>query len=236
MKVLVLGHMGMLGSMVVKYLQCKPAAGDIEVCVSNTQWPENKQEIVAFNGDYIVNCIGAIPQKTDNFDINWQLPIWLDLNAPCKIIHPGTDADDNTSYGISKHVALKYIMYNSNQTKIIQTSIIGPEIQSNSNLLEWFLQHPPNSIVNGYVDVVWCGMTTLEWSKQCVNIMHNWDNHHIVSIFDESRSQLTKYELLETINTVFGKNIKVTKALKSKINNKMILHQLKELKEFYYDK
>ena len=105
MKVLVLGHRGMLGHMVVKYLQHL----EVNVITSNNRWPENQTDIYSFNGDYIINCIGAIPQRTDIFDINWQIPIWLDLHAPCSIIHPGTDRQDDTPYCISKDIAFNYI-------------------------------------------------------------------------------------------------------------------------------
>ena len=72
MRVLVLGHRGMLGHMVVKYLQDQ----NISVSTLSTRWPVCQIEINNFEGDYIINCIGAIPQRTDNFDINWELPIW----------------------------------------------------------------------------------------------------------------------------------------------------------------
>ena len=83
-KVLVLGHQGMLGHMVVKFLRDQ----NIDIYTINKRWPSSQQEIKMFDGDYIINCIGAIPQSSNNFDINWELPIWLDLHASCKIIHP----------------------------------------------------------------------------------------------------------------------------------------------------
>ena len=108
MKILVLGHKGMLGHMVVKYLQDK----NVYVNTLKTRWPVAQTEIKQFKGDYIINCIGAIPQRTNNFDINWQLPIWLDLHAPCKVIHPGTDCEmDNDEYGISKNIAANQLKH-----------------------------------------------------------------------------------------------------------------------------
>ena len=66
MKVLVLGHKGMLGHMVVKYLQSK----NVHVFTMEKRWPLNQQGIKTFTGDYIINCIGAIPQRTNEFSIN----------------------------------------------------------------------------------------------------------------------------------------------------------------------
>ena len=113
MKILILGHSGMLGHMVVKYLQ----SNNINICTIDDRWPNIKKDIKNFDGDYIVNCIGAIPQRTSDFDINWELPIWLDLNSPCRVIHPGTDCEmDSDDYGISKNVASNYIDTLSKQT------------------------------------------------------------------------------------------------------------------------
>ena len=65
MKVFVLGHNGMLGHMVHKYLSTK----DCHVITTDLRWPIKnfKNKIIDFNGDFIINCIGAIHQKTNNF-------------------------------------------------------------------------------------------------------------------------------------------------------------------------
>ena len=89
MKILVLGHKGMLGHMVYKYFIEK----NFEVSTTSKRWPSSnfKDFIYEFNGDYIVNCIANIPQKkSKNFDINVDFPIWLDDKAlfyNMKIIH-----------------------------------------------------------------------------------------------------------------------------------------------------
>ena len=144
MKVLVLGHKGMLGHMVTKYL----LDNDVEVITTSARWPKSPFKL-GVRLDYVINCIGAIPQRTDTFDINWQLPIWLDLHSPCKVIHPGTDCEmDGDDYGKSKRVASDYLKSYGSKTKILKTSIIGPEINGNASLLEWFLSQ--NNEVFGY--------------------------------------------------------------------------------------
>ena len=67
MKVLVLGHKGMLGNMVYKYLSTKE---DCELITTDLRWPSEdfKNFAVNFDGDFIVNCIGAIHQKKTNYD------------------------------------------------------------------------------------------------------------------------------------------------------------------------
>jgi dTDP-4-dehydrorhamnose reductase len=163
-KVLVLGHSGMLGHMVAKYLSDNNC--DIVTCEYRYPSTQFKEFIKQFNGDFIINCIGAIPQRTKDFSINYELPIWLDANANCKIIHPGTDCEmDSDDYGISKKRARDYIVEHSNQTKILKSSIIGPELNSNASLLEWFLSQ--TDLVYGYTNAMWNGNTTLEWAEQC---------------------------------------------------------------------
>ena len=230
MKILVLGHKGMLGHMVIKYLQDQ----NVYVNTLKTRWPVAQTEIKQFKGDYIINCIGAIPQRTNNFDINWQLPIWLDLHAPCKVIHPGTDCEmDNDEYGISKNIAANYIHEYSQKTKSIKTSIIGPELNGTSSLLEWFLSQKKE--VFGYTKAIWNGVTTLEWSKHCLKLINNWDDYNKTTILYSDN--VSKYELLNVIKKVFNKNIKITKkelgknkTLKGNIKTKNIKEQLIELK------
>lgn len=235
MKVLVLGHKGMLGHMVKKYLH----TSDVNVITTTDRWPDNKTFIRNFDGDYIINCIGAIPQRTTNFDINWQLPIWLDLNSPCRVIHPGTDCEmDNDDYGVSKNIAGDYIRTLSNQTKSIKTSIIGPERRGNASLLEWFLSQEGE--VFGYTKAIWNGNTTLTWAIMCLTLMKTWnevDSNEIIL----STDPISKFDLLNAIKNEFGKDIDIlkkdlgtNKCLNGTIHTGTIQEQLKELKEFYY--
>jgi dTDP-4-dehydrorhamnose reductase len=234
MKVLVLGHKGMLGHMVTRYLR----DNKVEVVTSDARWPESpfKSDMKL---DYVINCIGAIPQRTKSFDINWHLPIWLDFNSPCRVIHPGTDCEmDDDDYGKSKKIAADFLNSIGTQTKILKTSIIGPEINGNASLLEWFLSQ--NNEVFGYTKAKWNGNTTLEWAKQCLSLMFNWDDYQEETILEGQC--VSKYELLNTIKDVFNVDVRVNpkedgndKCLVGYIKTVNIKEQLKELKKYYYD-
>ena len=232
MKIFVLGHKGMLGHMIVKYLQFNK----INPITTNKYFPDFTPEI--FNGvDYIINCIASIPQKTNNFDINWQLPIWLDLHTSCKIVHPSTDYEIGDGYGMSKKIASNYIHNLGKKTKIIKTSIIGPELGSKINLLEWFLNQEQKTY--GYTKAIWNGNTTLEWAKQCLFLIENWENQDICSILENE--PISKYDLLNIIKDIFDKKIEIVpkeigdnRYLKGNIKTKNIKIQLLELKNFYY--
>ena len=168
--------------------------------------------------------------KTNKFNINWEIPIWLENNTNCKIIHPSTDCEmDDDDYGNSKRKAANFIKSKGTKTKMIQTSIIGPEINSNASLLEWFLSQ--ENEVFGYTKALWNGNTTLEWSKWCLNLINNWDNYQKLNILQSNT--VSKYELLNLIKKIYQKDIIIQKkelgkdkTLKGNIITKNIEEQL----------
>lgn len=229
----------MLGHMIKFFLEKK------EDTVTTTDFKFSSEEfkdfVSLYKGDYIINCIGAIPQKTKIFDINYELPIWLDNNAPCNIIHPGTDCEiDEDDYGLSKKRASDFLKSEGKKTKILKSSIIGPELNSKYSLMDWFLNS--NKTVFGYSEAMWNGNTTLEWANQCYDLMTNWENYEKETILEGEC--LSKYDLLKKIKSVFSKEIsilakdevKCNKCLRGNIKTKNILDQLEELKLEYYNK
>ena len=46
---------------------------------------------------------------------------------------------DDDDYGNSKRIAAEWIKSSGKNTKIIKTSILGPEISTKARLMEWFL-------------------------------------------------------------------------------------------------
>lgn len=240
MKILILGHTGMLGHMVHKYLTSK----SLTVETTSNRWPsqEFKEFVKDYDGDFIINCIGAIHQKTNNFDVNWELPIFLDFYSKCKIIHPGTDCEmDDDNYGTSKRIAKDFIVNTSKNTKSIKTSIIGPELKGNASLMEWFLSNNDESTVSGYSKYYWNGNTTLTWSEFAYNVIKNWDDVKKETIL--TSECISKKEILDSINIVFNRKINivekneisVNKCLDGGIITPHIKEQLFKLKDFYYD-
>lgn len=237
MVVLVLGHNGMLGHMVLKYLK----SVGIDTVITEHKWPTTdfKSVINDFSGDYIINCIGSIPQRKDNFDINWELPIYLDFYGKSKVIHPGTDCEmDDDPYGLSKRISRDFIVNTSKKTKSLKTSIIGPELNSNSSLLEWFLSNNDGDEVFGYSEFYWDGNTTLTWAEICFKMMNNWDYYDKETII--SSDCISKKEILESINDVYSRKIIIkpksditkNKCLCGKIKTQHIKQQLIDLSNF----
>jgi dTDP-4-dehydrorhamnose reductase len=239
MDTLILGHKGMLGHMIKFFLEKKC----VNIITTDLKFPskEFKDLVSEYKGDYIINCIGAIPQKTKIFEINYDLPAWLEENARCRVIHPGTDCEmDDDDYGTSKKKATDFIKLKRNKTKILKSSIIGPELNSKFSLMEWLLSSEDQ--VFGYSKAMWNGNTTLEWAKNCYELMLNWETYNIETVLEGEC--LSKYNLLKTIKDVFSKEIsilakeefKCNKCLRGEIKTKSIENQLQDLKTEYYNK
>lgn len=232
MKILILGHNGLLGNTVHGYLKDK-----YEIITTNLKWDtdEFKNFILNSNADYIINCIGKIPQKkpteSDYNKVNYELPKWLD-SLGVKIIHPDTDENGNDPYSISKK---KFRNDKKINTKFIRTSIIGPESKGNYSLMDWFLSSEGG--VKGFTNQFWNGNTTLEWAKWSNELMKKWDEYYNITL--SNPECLSKYEILNLIKEVFDKDIEIIpKKSKNPKNNclsgietKLLKEQLIELKE-----
>lgn len=258
MKIMVLGHNGLLGHTVIDYFKKQ----NIEIITSNNRWPnENfKNDILTCKCDYLINCIGSIPQTCKNdidfYQNNLMLPVWI-ASTKIKMIYPTTDCEfdgildfnleykktdipnSTTSYGISKYITTYILNKLSKNTKVIRTSIIGLENQKTSSLLSWFLNQ--KVIVTGYNSHLWNGITTLEWSKQCYNIINNWKK--FPSLIQIGTEKISKYDLLNLFSKVFDHKIIILREDENKIIiNKCLVsdftvdsleNQLIELKNFY---
>ena len=237
-KVLVLGHNGMLGHMVKKYLE-----QFYEVQTIESRWPshEFRDAIVRSDATFLVDCIGAIPQRTKDFNVNTDLPKWLDLNFSGNIIHPATDCEmDDNEYGMSKRAATVWLANNSVRTKVIKTSIIGPEQNGQASLMNWFLSNKDGSEVTGYANHYWNGSTTHQWAVYAHKMIENWDNQAAFTII--GTSCVSKYDLLQSINKIYNRNIIINsfetekpamKCLSLDLQFGDIEEQIQKMKAFY---
>ena len=145
---------------------------------------------------------------------------------------------DNDGYGVSKKQARDFIVKEGTHTKIIKSSIIGPEVLSSFGLMDWFLSQEGE--VGGYTKALWSGNTTLEWAKKCFDLIFYWDDYKTENILEGEC--LSKFDLLNLIKEIFKKDININpndsvvlnKCLKGDIQTSNIKTQLKELKEYYF--
>lgn len=247
MKILILGNQGMLGKSVTRYYQKQRAS----VRINSSRWPQErlKDTIATFNGDLIINCIGAIPQKTQDFKVNYELPFFIanNMQKGVKYIHPDTDcifrgdlpkgefydkchpSDATDEYGTSKSFVGEL---ESNDVKLIRSSIVGLDGNGKS-LLSWFLSQQS---VKGYTNHYWNGITVHHWAKVSKKIFDNWKLYGFVT--QVASNCISKAELLKAFNRAFGGQIKITEVEHETTINRCLLPDIKlsnietQLKEY----
>ena len=87
MKILILGHKGMLGSMVCAYFKYM----GIDYITTDLKWPtlDFEKYLEDFKGDYIVNCIAITNPTRKGIQVNYELPKLLEEKTGCIIIDKG---------------------------------------------------------------------------------------------------------------------------------------------------
>jgi dTDP-4-dehydrorhamnose reductase len=146
--------------------------------------------------DFVVNCIGIIkpyindsdPKQTETaFEINGAFPNRLQAWASrrgAKVIQIATDCVFSGSKGnyleTDEHDALDVYgksksMGEAKGSSILhlRVSIIGPEVDRNSSLLEWVRNQPKNAEISGYTDHFWNGITSMHFAKIARGIIEN---------------------------------------------------------------
>lgn len=231
MKYLVMGVCGMAGHVIAQHLIekghevigfartkspcCETIIGDI------FEMELVKKIIIDGKYDVVVNCIGILNKKVD-FELakgiftNSFFPHYI---AQCcdevgtKMVHISTDCvfsgkkgsyDENSiPDDISYYARTKYLGEVINGKHLtLRTSIIGPELKENGvGLFHWFMKQ--ENRVEGYNNVLWSGVTTIELAKII-------ENSHILNLSGlyqlTNNRKISKYELLLLFNKNFKKN------------------------------
>ena len=239
MKVLVLGHHGMLGNAVHKFFKKR----GYDVLTTEERWSDSSfiKEVRDSGADFIINCIGAIPQKYGSdkmYSLNVRLPVFLDkIGVP--VIYPSTDCEfsgdliaplkykktdhkdvsKGDAYGYTKATTSLLAVSAFHNTKVIRTSIIGHEESSSKSLLDWFLRYE-GDYVRGYDNAYWNGITTLQWAIIAEGIVLSWEHYDIIT--QVGTEGLSKYQLLCVMRDVYEKDIEIDRVLIEKPVNKML--------------
>tara|TARA_B100000886_G_C20381208_1_gene474013 strand:+ start:167 stop:1024 length:858 start_codon:yes stop_codon:yes gene_type:complete len=243
--ILILGGTGMLGHVLVKELEKEinfnihnivreNKLNEKSIICDVINRGELKKIIEKINPDIIVNCIGLLKKQSNSniskaIYLNSYLPQWLlEIcdSKKIKFIHISTDCvfdgingnyteksspNANDNYGKTKALG----EFNCENHLCIRTSIIGPEINSNSKgLLSWFLNSKGD--IFGFDNVIWTGVTTLELSKGIkFSILNGIDG--LWNFTNEI--PISKYQLLMLIKDTFRiENLEIKKDKEKKIN------------------
>ena len=167
----------------VKFLDFDAATDDLE-----TKFP--------MLVEYVINCIGIIKpyindsdaeQTATALEINGAFPNRLEAWASkrgARVIQIATDCVFSGSKGnyleSDEHNALD--VYGKSKSigeakgasmMHLRVSIIGPEVERNSSLLEWVRNQPVNADISGFTDHVWNGITSMHFAKIARGIIEN---------------------------------------------------------------
>ncbi len=254
-KVFIFGANGMLGNYLKRHLSkffevISITKSDINL-LEDFSIIEQKYNFNSF--DVIINAAGIIKQREYSSEelikVNSMFPHFLST-LKCNVIHISTDCvfsgkdgeydEDSLHDCFDDYGKSKSLGENPNLT-IIRTSIIGEELHNKKSLLEW-VKTNKNTIVNGYINHFWNGITCLELSKQIENIIINSSYWKGVRHYF-SPDTVSKYQLVSYINDIYDLNNQVIpskttycdRSLNTKYNSPISLtikEQILELKEF----
>lgn len=187
--------------------------------------------------DIVINCIGLLIQASKEHPalaiyLNSYFPHYLaelGQKLDFKTIHMSTDCvfsgkkgeytendfrDGEDHYARTK--ALGELINNRDLT--FRTSIIGPELNENGvGLFNWFMRQ--KGTINGYTNVFWTGITTLELAKAMDKAIEQ-DLTLLYHLVPENK--ISKYDLLHIIKEVFNKPIEILKDGQQKHDKSLI--------------
>lgn len=175
--------------------------------------------------DIVINCVGLVKQLAEAEDALSAIPINSLLPhrlarlcevANARLVHMSTDCvfsgskgmytemdtpDANDLYGRSKY--LGEVDYPHAIT--LRTSIIGHELEGARSLVGWFLAQQGH--VKGFRRAIFSGLPTVEIARLIRD--HVIPHPELSGLYHVSADPINKFELLELVAKVYGKDIKI---------------------------
>ena len=174
--------------------------------------------------DLVINCIGVIKHKaleqnkSKMYEINALFPKTLKElcnKYSCRMIHFSTDCvflgtkgnyneesipDSIDDYGKSK---LEGEICDEKNVITIRLSLIGHELNSNLQLIDWFLSQEKK--VNGYKKAIFSGITNIE----LFNILEKYiiNNNSLNGLYHVSANPIDKFSILDITSKIYKKDI-----------------------------
>jgi len=233
-RLIVLGANGMLGSEVVRIAEVNSIPvvaisrnSEVPFEAESTEFEQVAHKLGLSEADWLVNCIGWIPQKSSgdkNEDkrlatlLNTNLPDqlsrakaklgfnWIQIATDC--VYKGDRGNYSESdtkdaeglYGLSK-IAGEDLSQGAIQ---IRCSIVGRDTGTNSGIYSWFKSVASKGPVNGYVNQHWNGVSTTAFARLSIGMLRG-DWTAPVSQHWLPRDTVNKFELLE----LFAKSLEL---------------------------
>jgi dTDP-4-dehydrorhamnose reductase len=214
--VFVLGHRGMLGQTVARYL----AEQGYDIVTSDRRYtgmPDDSliEALRSSSARVIVNCIGVLRPDPMLMAVDALLP-WEVAGLGRLVIHPSTDCvfrgdrgwysvedppdaittDGRGFYGLAKRMGEVH----ASNVVILRASIIAPS----GGTLGWFLSQ--SGPIDGWTDHVWNGITTLAWARLAAAALVG---DILPGLHQPTTEPITKYDLLRLFGEVFDHPIEV---------------------------
>jgi len=201
--------------------------------------------------DFVINCAGLIKHKISKnskeslnnlIRINSLFPIQLtnlSHKLDFKVIQVATDCvysgergnysesdekDPVDYYGYSKVLG----EHSDSNLVTLRCSLIGRELNSKVEFLEWVLAHGKEKAITGFTDHFWNGLTTLHFAK-IINAIIEENNFKAGTFHLVPRDSVSKFELAKIIHEFFGNSdLKITQSQSSKAVNRILATNYQE--------
>jgi dTDP-4-dehydrorhamnose reductase len=225
--VFVLGHGGMLGHVVSRWLREAGFSVRTTQLRYGTPGDELLREVAGSDCGAVVNCMGTTPDRTidpgELYAVNALLPQRLAavLGKERLLIHPSSDGvfdgrrgdyalseptNARDAYGLSKR--LGELALHAGRVVVLRCSIVGLDPGRARNLLSWFLSQQTQ--VRGYTNQRWNGITALEWAKLAERALRA-DPQLPPGIHQPACAlAVSKHELLQIAARVFCHRVELT--------------------------
>jgi len=175
--------------------------------------------------DVVINCAGLTKHKSGADDPLAALPInslmphrlaGLCKLVDARLIHISTDCvfsgekggyveedftDAHDLYGQSKAIGELHYPH----TITLRTSTIGPELETQYGLLEWFLAQKKKC--NGYTRAIFSGLPTIVFAQIIRDIVI--PDGSLSGLYHVAAKPINKFDLLAIIAQVYGKAIRI---------------------------
>jgi len=176
--------------------------------------------------DVVINCIGIVKSvneaqdRLSNIWINSLFPHQLYeicTRGKTRLIHISTDCvfsgrkgnyqendipDAEDIYGKTKYLG----EVSGEGVLTIRTSLIGRELSTTNNLIEWFLSNRGGK-VNGFTNAIFSGFPTLHFAQITAKIIAKEQN--LSGVYHISSEPISKFELLTLIRDRMGLDIEI---------------------------
>ena len=201
--------------------------------------------------DFVINCAGLIKHKIDENNkeslnnlirINSLFPIQLtnlSKKLNFKVIQVATDCvysgekgnysesdikDPVDYYGYSKVLGER----SDSNLITLRCSLVGRELNSKVEFLEWVLAHGKEKEITGFTDHFWNGLTTLHFAK-IINTIIEGNSFKAGTFHLVPSDSVSKFELVKIILEFFGKSdVKITQSQSSKAVNRILTTNYQE--------